>query len=84
MSTDLPLPDAEARAVSARLMEVLRERIDAAGGCLPFDAFMEAALYEPGRVATTAEVAATIAYLVSEEASGVSGQSVKVSMGGIS
>jgi NAD(P)-dependent dehydrogenase (short-subunit alcohol dehydrogenase family) len=43
-----------------------------------------AALYEPGRVATTAEVAATIAYLVSEEASGVSGQSVKVSMGGIS
>ena len=48
MSTDLPLPDAEARAVSARLVEVLRERIDAAGGCLPFDAFMEAALYEPG------------------------------------
>ena len=48
MSTDLPLPDAEASAVSARLVEVLRERIDAAGGCLPFDAFMEAALYEPG------------------------------------
>ena len=31
MSTDLPLPDAEARAVSARLLEVLRDRIDAAG-----------------------------------------------------
>ncbi|MGD2073431.1 MAG: SAM-dependent methyltransferase [Gammaproteobacteria bacterium] len=43
-----PLPDAEARAVSARLQEVLRARIEAAGGCLPFDAFMEAALYEPG------------------------------------
>ncbi len=48
MSVALPLPDAEARAVSARLLELLRERIDAAGGCLPFDAFMDAALYEPG------------------------------------
>ncbi len=48
MSDALPLPDAEARAVSAKLLEVLRKRIDAAGGCLPFDAFMEAALYEPG------------------------------------
>ncbi|MCW8926426.1 MAG: SDR family oxidoreductase [Xanthomonadales bacterium] len=43
-----------------------------------------AALYEAGRVATPREVAETIAFLVSEEASGVSGQSVKVSMGGVS
>ncbi len=48
MSESLPLPDAEARAVSAALLEVLRARIEAAGGCLPFDVFMEAALYEPG------------------------------------
>lgn len=48
MSTALPLPDAEARAVSARLLDLLRGRIDVADGCLPFDAFMEAALYEPG------------------------------------
>jgi SAM-dependent MidA family methyltransferase len=44
----LPLPGAEAREVSARLMEVLGARIDDADGCLPFDAFMEMALYEPG------------------------------------
>jgi len=43
-----------------------------------------AALYEAGRVATPREVAETIAYLVTEEASGVSGQSIKVSMGGVS
>jgi SAM-dependent MidA family methyltransferase len=48
MPATLPLPDAGARALSARLVEVLHSRIDAAGGCLPFDAFMEAALYEPG------------------------------------
>ena len=48
MSVAPPLPDAEARAVSARLLALLRERIAAAGGCLPFDAFMDAALYEPG------------------------------------
>ena len=48
MSDILPLPNAAERAVSAQLLEVLRERIGAAGGCLPFDAFMEAALYEPG------------------------------------
>ncbi len=43
-----------------------------------------AALYEAGRVATPREVAETIAFLVNEEASGVSGQSIKVSMGGVS
>jgi len=48
VSAALPLPDPDARAVSARLLELLHERIAAAGGCLPFDAFMDAALYEPG------------------------------------
>ena len=43
-----------------------------------------AALYAPGRVATPREVAEMIAFLVSEESSGVSGQSIKVSLGGIS
>ncbi len=44
----IPSPSAEARALSARLVELLAGRIGAAGGFLPFDAFMEAALYEPG------------------------------------
>lgn len=48
VSAALPLPDVEARAVSARLLELLRRRIAAADGCLRFDVFMDAALYEPG------------------------------------
>lgn len=43
-----------------------------------------AALYAPRRVATPREVAEMITFLVSEEASGVSGQSIKVSLGGVS
>lgn len=48
MSASLPLPDAEARAVSDALLQRIRARIDEAGGCLPFDSYMDAALYEPG------------------------------------
>lgn len=56
-----------------------------ARGITPEQVWQErAALYEAGRVATPREVAETIAFLVNEEASGVSGQSVKVSMGGVS
>ena len=40
-----------------------------------------AALYPPGRVATSEEVAALIAFLVSEEASGVSGEAIRVALG---
>jgi NAD(P)-dependent dehydrogenase (short-subunit alcohol dehydrogenase family) len=43
-----------------------------------------AALYPPGRVATPEEVAALIAFLVSEEASGVSGESIRVALGSMS
>jgi NAD(P)-dependent dehydrogenase (short-subunit alcohol dehydrogenase family) len=42
-----------------------------------------AAEYPAGRVVTSEEVAATIAFLASEEASGVSGEAVKVTLGGI-
>jgi len=42
-----------------------------------------AALYPPGRVATSREVAEMIAFLSSEESSGVSGQSITVALGGI-
>lgn len=42
-----------------------------------------AALYPPGRVATVEEVAHVIAFLASEEASGVSGQAVTVALGGL-
>ena len=41
------------------------------------------ALYEPGRVATPLEVAEMIAFLASEESSGVSGQAITVALGGL-
>jgi SAM-dependent MidA family methyltransferase len=44
----LPEPDAAARAHGARVAAALREAIAAAGGALPFDRFMELALYAPG------------------------------------
>ncbi len=37
-----------ATAHSNRILELIRERIAAAGGWLPFDAYMQLALYEPG------------------------------------
>ena len=42
-----------------------------------------AALYPPGRVATPREVAEMIAFLASEESSGVSGQAITVALGAI-
>ena len=42
-----------------------------------------AALYGPGRVATPLEVAEMIAFLASEESSGVSAQAIAVSLGGL-
>ena len=38
-------------------------------------------MYLPGRVVTPAEVAEMIAFLVSEESSGVSGQAITVALG---
>lgn len=40
-----------------------------------------AAMYPPGRVATPQEVAELIAFLASEESSGVSGESIRVALG---
>jgi len=48
MSSSLPLPGADGRAVSAALLKKLRRLIAQHDGCLPFDIYMEAALYEPG------------------------------------
>jgi NAD(P)-dependent dehydrogenase (short-subunit alcohol dehydrogenase family) len=42
-----------------------------------------AALYPPGRVATAQEVAEVIAFLASEESSGVSGEAIRVALGGV-
>lgn len=42
-----------------------------------------AALYPPGRVATPNEVAEMIAFLASEESSGVSGEAIKVALGSV-
>jgi SAM-dependent MidA family methyltransferase len=47
MST-LPEPDADQIALSRALMVVLRDQITQAGGALPFDRYMQSALYEPG------------------------------------
>lgn len=59
---------AEAKARDISAEEVWQER---------------AALYRPGRVATPREVAEMIAFLASEESSGVSGQAITVALGGI-
>jgi NAD(P)-dependent dehydrogenase (short-subunit alcohol dehydrogenase family) len=42
-----------------------------------------AAVYPPGRVVAPEEVAATIAFLASEEASGINGEALTVSLGGL-
>ncbi len=44
----LPMPDARAQAVSERLIRQICREIDKSGGILPFDSFMERALYAPG------------------------------------
>jgi SAM-dependent MidA family methyltransferase len=44
----LPLPDATSQAVSERLMRQLKRTIEMANGAIPFDRFMEMALYAPG------------------------------------
>src|SRR5690606_3203276 len=46
--SSLPDPSPEAVAHSARLQELVRARIDEAGGAIPFREFMELALYAPG------------------------------------
>jgi len=48
MSALLPSPGAEASAVSDTLLKEIRTRIEQSNGYIPFDEFMEAALYEPG------------------------------------
>ena len=45
---DLPEPDADAAAHSARLSEAIRTEIATVGGAVPFSRFMELALYAPG------------------------------------
>jgi len=42
-----------------------------------------AALYPAGRVVTPGEVAEVIAFLASEESSGVNGEAITVALGGI-
>jgi NAD(P)-dependent dehydrogenase (short-subunit alcohol dehydrogenase family) len=42
-----------------------------------------AALYPPGRVVTSEEVAETIAFLAAEESSGVSGEAIRVALGSV-
>ena len=45
---DLPMPDADARALSAQLAARIRMAVAAGGGRLGFDAYMQLALYAPG------------------------------------
>ena len=60
---------AEAEAAGTTAEEVWRQR---------------GAMYAPGRVATPREVAEMIAFLASEESSGVSAQAITVALGGLS
>jgi len=45
---ELPVPPEQALTASARLCERIARRIEDAGGWIGFDAYMQAALYEPG------------------------------------
>ncbi len=47
-SDELPPPSPEAQAHSEQLQALIREEIEAAGGHIGFDRFMELALYAPG------------------------------------
>ncbi len=44
----LPRPDGDALELSARLFDVIAGEISASGGAIPFDRYMELALYRPG------------------------------------
>ncbi len=48
MSSSIPVPDEHALAVSQQLTELIRDEIDAAGGWIGFEHYMQRALYEPG------------------------------------
>jgi len=48
LSTMTPMRETESGSVSAALLARLRQDIAAAGGWIPFDRFMHAALYTPG------------------------------------
>jgi SAM-dependent MidA family methyltransferase len=48
MPGELPLPGPDARAISDALVAKLKAAIEQHGGCLPFDTYMNMALYEPG------------------------------------
>lgn len=45
---ELPQPDESAAALSRELVALIRQEIGAAGGGIPFDRYMELALYAPG------------------------------------
>ncbi|ENO80792.1 hypothetical protein B447_11037 [Thauera sp. 27] len=47
--SSLPEPSAEARAQSARLLELIAAEIGRSGGWVPFSRYMELALYAPGQ-----------------------------------
>jgi SAM-dependent MidA family methyltransferase len=48
MSPDFPLPDPDARALSDELGNLIRAEIDAAGGFIPFERYMQRVMYTPG------------------------------------
>lgn len=48
IAESFPVPDAEAVAVSEALVQKIRAAIDAGGGWLSFERYMQMALYEPG------------------------------------
>jgi len=48
MDLPLPEPEADARAHSERVADLIRAQIRAAGGAIPFSRYMELALYAPG------------------------------------
>ena len=80
----LPEPGADALAHSARLQALIAGEIAAAGGQLPFDRFMELALYAPGLgyyVAGAHKLGAAGDFVTAPEISSLFGRCVAVQCG---
>ena len=74
-----------AHAAKRQADDVGSARADAEKRGIPPEQVWEerAAGYPPGRVATPQEVAEMIAFLASEESSGISGEAIKVALGSV-
>ena len=84
--TFVPEPDADARAHNARVYAAIVEAIDAARGFLPFDRYMQMALYAPGLgyyVAGTRKFGASGDFVTAPELTPLFGRTLAVQISAI-